>query len=390
MNPIKSVQKHMDKLCVEIGSRHVGSPGEAAAVAYICEQFQAGGFETVLETYPTVGWDCQSYSLIDTTANRQFSGIYPCLFSNDCDFAEEILWLKGEALRELEKQAVTGRLCLVEMINKPDGVFGRNAVAERLDQLGAAAALFISDHPVCPDTKIQRSPYLNRLATMSLAYQTAYELWPVRHHKFHLQINARKFKHESSNVIARIIGSGSNKAVIGCHYDTAPGIQGASDNASGTAAVIEMAKLLKGRTKDWSVDFAAFGAEEYIPKDFPPGSGDYVEKHRNENIRFLLNFDSCGLCLGETTLQLGFPNKLPETTGSKHRVTEYSGAGDDKAFHAAGIPTLWYRTDSPYKNIHNATDSIEKINMELLSNIILEGKNMFEHLTNAINKEMKQ
>jgi Iap family predicted aminopeptidase len=388
-NVVDNVTKHMEKLCIEIGSRHVGSPGEAAAVAYISEQFRAQQLDTVLENCPTVGWDCQSFSLVDKTENRGITGIYPCFFSNACDFTDEILWLKGEALDELEKHSVAGRLCMVEMINKPDGVFGRNGIAERLDELGAQAAFFISDHPIVADTKIQRSPFLDSLATMSLAYHTAFELWLVRNHKFHLRIDAQKFDHKSPNVIARIEGSGPNKAVIGCHYDTAPGIQGASDNASGTAAIIELARLLRGHTKDWSVDFVAFGAEEYIPKDFPPGSGGYVKKHKGENIRFLLNFDSCGLCLGETTIQLGFPEKIPELPVCKYQVTEYAGGGDDKAFHAAGFPTLWYRTESPYKNIHNATDSIEKINMELLSEIILEGKKMFEYLINAIERNEK-
>ncbi len=80
-----------------------------------------------------------------------------------------------------------------------------------------------------------------------------------------------------SNVVATIPGGeeGSGMYLFGAHYDSenswasdlssaenlsAPG---ADDDASGVAAVLEMARVLSGADLPWTVKFVMFGAEEY-------------------------------------------------------------------------------------------------------------------------------
>ena len=55
--------------------------------------------------------------------------------------------------------------------------------------------------------------------------------------------------------------------IIGAHYDSAPGTSGADDNASGTAVMLELARLLKESPPGRETRFAAFGTEE------PPAFG---------------------------------------------------------------------------------------------------------------------
>jgi Zn-dependent M28 family amino/carboxypeptidase len=50
--------------------------------------------------------------------------------------------------------------------------------------------------------------------------------------------------------------------VIGAHYDTVPGCPGANDNGSGTAALLELARLYAGRAYPRTVRFVAFVNEE--------------------------------------------------------------------------------------------------------------------------------
>jgi Zn-dependent M28 family amino/carboxypeptidase len=51
--------------------------------------------------------------------------------------------------------------------------------------------------------------------------------------------------------------------VVGAHYDSAPETRGADDNASGTAAVLELARRFEGRTGGGvELRFAAFSTEE--------------------------------------------------------------------------------------------------------------------------------
>ncbi len=50
--------------------------------------------------------------------------------------------------------------------------------------------------------------------------------------------------------------------IVGAHYDTAPGTPGADDNASGVAALLELARRLAGQRQALSVRWAAFTLEE--------------------------------------------------------------------------------------------------------------------------------
>jgi hypothetical protein len=50
--------------------------------------------------------------------------------------------------------------------------------------------------------------------------------------------------------------------VVGAHYDTVPGTPGADDNASGAAALLELARLLAKRPLDRTVRLVAFVNEE--------------------------------------------------------------------------------------------------------------------------------
>jgi len=54
----------------------------------------------------------------------------------------------------------------------------------------------------------------------------------------------------------------SGIVVIGGHYDSAVGTPGANDNASGVAATLEIARLLKSRSFHRTVRFVAFVNEE--------------------------------------------------------------------------------------------------------------------------------
>ena len=67
----------------------------------------------------------------------------------------------------------------------------------------------------------------------------------------------------SRNVVARPPGMIDHPFVVGGHMDTVSGSPGANDNASGVAAVIELARILRNTPKAKLFQFVAFGSEEY-------------------------------------------------------------------------------------------------------------------------------
>ena len=64
------------------------------------------------------------------------------------------------------------------------------------------------------------------------------------------------------NIIGRFGSATGHLIVIGAHYDVHGDQPGADDNASGVAGVLELARLLKGRTLSSPIMLVAFSTEE--------------------------------------------------------------------------------------------------------------------------------
>jgi hypothetical protein len=97
--------------------------------------------------------------------------------------------------------------------------------------------------------------------------------------------------------------------LIGAHYDSVIGSPGANDNASGVAAVLEVARLLSNRELDRTVRFVAFVNEE------PPfcftgdmGSRVYAKRARecSEKIVAMLSLETIG-CYFDTAGSQAYP-----------------------------------------------------------------------------------
>ncbi|MGH8645167.1 MAG: M20/M25/M40 family metallo-hydrolase [Gammaproteobacteria bacterium] len=100
------------------------------------------------------------------------------------------------------------------------------------------------------------------------------------------------------NLESAIEGANRPKEVIvvGAHYDTVPGTPGADDNASGIAALIELARLLRAQTLERTVRFVAFVNEEEPFHSTQMGSGIYARgaRERGVNIIGMLSLESIG------------------------------------------------------------------------------------------------
>jgi len=85
--------------------------------------------------------------------------------------------------------------------------------------------------------------------------------------------------------------------LVGAHYDTVPGSPGANDNATGTAAVLELARLLVGQQLPCSVRLVAFVNEE-APFFLHNTMGSWVyarqARGRGERIVAMLSIETIG------------------------------------------------------------------------------------------------
>jgi Zn-dependent M28 family amino/carboxypeptidase len=148
-----------------------------------------------------------------------------------------------------------------------------------------AAAGRLRQH-VAALAKSERNTDLDTPARYIAAAFAAHGLNPV----------AQNFESGGRTVSNIEVSSGQQAfVVVGAHYDTVPGSPGADDNASGVAALIELAGLL-GK-KGLPVRFVAFANEE-LPYFMGPEMGSWNSarraRERGETVRAMLSLEMLG------------------------------------------------------------------------------------------------
>jgi len=197
--------------------------------------------------------------------------------------------------------------------------------------------------------------------------------------------------------------------VVGAHYDSPPDSPGADDNASGTAALLELARLLRDAKPGRTLRFVAFVNEEppFFQTDLM-GSRVYAAEaaRRKEKITAMLSLESIGY-FGEAPgsqrypfpLSLIFPDTgdfigfvgnlggrsfLRSTVGSFRRTSLFpsegvaapeffSGIGwsDHWSFWQEGYPAVMVTDTAPFRNphYHESTDTPDRLDYGRLARV---------------------
>ncbi|MDE3185733.1 MAG: M28 family peptidase [Bacteroidota bacterium] len=186
------------------------------------------------------------------------------------------------------------------------------------------------------------------------------------------------------NVIGYIDNGAAHTIILGAHYDHLglgqdnntldPGNHevhnGADDNASGTASVIELAKLVKdSKLKNNNYLFICFSGEElgllgskYFT-EHPTIPLDQVDYMINSDMIGRLNDATHKIIIGGYGTSPEWSKILPEKTKALTAKFDSSGIGpsDHTSFYLQNIPVLFFFTGIE-KDYHKATDDADKIN----------------------------
>ena len=84
-------------------------------------------------------------------------------------------------------------------------------------------------------------------------------------------INNTEFK----NIVASFGPENAQRIIVGAHYDVCREQDGADDNASGVAGILELARLLKEKPLKYRIDLVAYSTEE-LPYFNTKNMGSYV------------------------------------------------------------------------------------------------------------------
>ena len=215
-----------------------------------------------------------------------------------------------------------------------------------------------------------------------------------------------------SNIEAVLEGStrGAEIVVVGAHYDTVVGCPGANDNATGVAAVLELAQRFSGRRQPRAIRFVAFVNEE--PPFFQTehmGSAVYANALRSgdERVAGMLSLETMGYYSEERGSQRypapmaavypdvgnfiglvanvasarllwrarrAFKRRTPFPLQSAAVPDALPGVGwsDHWAFWQAGYPAMMVTDTAPYRYpwYHTADDTPEKVDYDKLAQVV--------------------
>jgi hypothetical protein len=386
----------LETLTDTVGGRVTASPESLAASELILRELRAAGFENAhFEDFSMeVGWNrgpaygevvspvkrslmVGTYGWAPGTKGRVEVPLTTLVATPDGKLSKEPAKLRGAAV------LVTFDISAVSSF-AANYVVMRSRTARRLADAGAAAMLIPSEKPdrmlyTSAAGLYPRAP----LPMLSVAKEDTLflrRLLAKGDVEIGLDIQNSFDEHpgKERNVIADLPGSTPDDVVLlGAHFDSWDPAQGADDNGSGVAAVLDAARILRSlnlKTKA-TIRFAFFSGEEQACL----GSRAYLEAHKKEldHLWAALITDNgalmpTGFSLhGRDDLEAGIKQRLKALTpiGAGSITSGGDLYSDDETFVVAGVPALSLEVvPSDYDNRHHTIiDTFDKIDPRSLA-----------------------
>lgn len=393
-----------------LAGRQTGSAGEAAAAAYLIAQFKEMG----LQPAGDVGSWKQSFSFtarqefgkknslsLNGQKQRWLTTFYTLPQSATGKISGDLVsvgyGISNETLGHDDyagRKDLKGKVFLMQLNspdgNNPHGKFGADAQIDRKIKLaasmGATAIVFYpgSADDVLPSDKLDRRTQQLELPAVCLRWEAWQKLQAEPLNKVSLETEIIRHQVKGNNVIAYADKGAAYTIVIGAHYDHLgmgeygsslhagePAIHnGADDNASGTAGLIELARYYAAKKNSpYNFLFMAFSGEELGLL----GSAYFAKNPTMplDKVAAMLNMDMIGR-LDSTSRQLGvngvgtspiWPVLADSLKGSLQIKTTSSGTGasDHTSFYLQDIPVLHYFTGT-HSDYHKPSDDAELLN----------------------------
>lgn len=393
---IKQLKKDITYLASdELEGRRTGSEGEKLAAAYITEYYTRAGIGGYKNQY--------LYPFTFTAGRTQGQNTRITVNGKELKKNEEVFPLSFSANAKLSDNVMPGvmeegKIWLVPMFEDEDQAkdahFNWEKTAfERCEsaiKAGAKGVVFYDQYNAkYPATYNKRTEYEPLSVPVAYITYKGYEahLSSGAEVKLEIDTHLEDKKMTGNNALAYIDNKAPYTVVLGAHYDHLGRGEdgnslhaakdrsihnGADDNASGTAALMQLAGWIKGAgLKNYNYLFIHFSAEELGLI----GSKKIVEQLGldSSKVAYMLNMDMVGRLNDSThALTVGGIGTSPVWGKVVNKdderfkiVTDSSGVGpsDHSSFYYKGIPVLFFFTGT-HSDYHKPSDDADKINYE--------------------------
>lgn len=398
---IASLQAHISYLADDkLEGRRAGTNGEQLAREYISRQFQQAGLQPK-------GDNNTWYQAFEINDGKQ---INPTTFffinNHELKLYEEFFPLAGSPNSSLE-EAVSIALpernvpwffdlkeTLEENKDNPhfDLLQSIRSKATKVAEKGANALIIYNSSAIADelkyDGKDRSAPSPIPILYITDKVKNSYLKDESATYDIKIRVNIADKKRTGHNVAGYIDNGAATTVVLGAHYDhlgygednnsmlrTGEKLihNGADDNASGTAALIELAKLLKAsKNKNNNYLFLAFSAEE-----LGLNGSKFFTEHPTidlQQVSYMINMDMVGrlndsskaLTIGGYGTSPFWGEVLGKFNAKKQSLIlklDSSGTGpsDHTSFYRKDIPVLFFFTGL-HTDYHRPSDDADKIN----------------------------
>jgi len=363
--------QHVKQLSVAIGSRPAGTATERAAADYIVSQFQSYGYTVQKQSFG-FPYFADRGSTLEGLA-PQDNDLHPLTIGLSAGGrVEGPLVSAGKGRPEDAPQdGLKGRVTLVE---RGDITFDQKLA--NMIKAGAAGIIIYNNGQ---GNFRGRLADLASIPVVSISQEEGNRLQQALSRgqvTVRLTVDAISERRQGQNIIATKQGSRPDTVIFGAHYDSVEAGPGANDNASGVAAVLELARL--AQPGPLTQRFIAFSAEELGLY----GSQYYVStlsQQERGQIKAMASLDMVGvgnrMRFGGTqqVVDMGLAIASEQGIQALALTGNASSGSDHSSFISAGIPAaLFHYTvgndlDPRY---HSADDQASFVDPANLDNMV--------------------
>lgn len=369
-----TVERHLNKLCGEIGARATGSAANQQAVNYSAEVFETLGYEVTLQEFSCMDWQNDGAELV---VDGQSVEIEAAEYSLPCEVTGEFVCVS--TIEELAAADLTNKICVLygdlckEPLMPKSMIFWNpeehQAIIRELETKQPLAVITVSFLPEVAVPIIQDGDF--EIPCGAVKGEVLPSLLNSQGDN-QLRLFTERRPATAANVIATK-GTGK-KLSFSAHIDTKPTTPGALDNGSGVATLLTLAEQLSSVETGYQIEMVLFNGEDYYSM---PGEMAFMSQSLNDPAAYHCAFNVDGVGMQDSSTSYSFyefPAELQQrieeiaAVSPQLEPTNPWPMGDHMLFAGAGIPAVALTATNIYSLMesvmHTPNDNLSIVDFE--------------------------
>ncbi len=377
-NTTQSIYNHVRQLAEAIGPRMSGTAANRQAQDFITGRMQSAGLMVELQSFECPAWSCQE-SLLELNGSLLPVMVNP--YSPSCDVSGKPVPVS--TIAELEDVDLTGKIALLygDLTKSIISCKSWFLIEERdrkiiglLEQKQPRAILAVQPTPGSINRLFEDWEF--RIASATISTETGLVLLRQPEAMVHLKLSTHQEPGQTANVVARIPGKKDEWICLMAHYDSKIDTPGATDNATGVAALLALAERFSGRELETGLEFIAFTNEEYLPI----GDDEYLRLAGDgylDRVKLAVNFDGMGHIMDSNTLAVyvsseEFSHEMQDLKQGFPSIqwTDPWPESNHSSFTFRGVPAIAFSSQIVHHYAHQLDDTLRWVSPQKIAEAV--------------------